>query len=121
MTDFNYRFQKTWDGIPTTVKPSPSKDFLYYLKAFNSDIATTLQSMGGDTLPDAYEIAIKTENILIQGEKLAPRPPMPFFPDIPNHKPPTAPISTTSTNQPLAITPVASTSSSEFKELIDIM
>ncbi len=57
MIDFNYRFQKTWNRIPTVVKPSPGNAFLYYLEAFNSDIATTLQSMGGDTLPNAYEIA----------------------------------------------------------------
>ena len=42
MTDFNYRFQKTWDRIPTTMKPSPNNAFLYYLRAFNYDIATTL-------------------------------------------------------------------------------
>ena len=77
--------------------------------------------MGGDTLPDAYEISIKTENILIQGGKLAPRPPMPLFLEIPNHRPLVATIPTTSTSQPLAITPVASTSSSEFGELRDIM
>ena len=77
--------------------------------------------MGGNTLPDAYEIAIKTKNILIQGGKLAPRPPMPLFPDIPNHRPLVTPIPTTSTNQPLAITPMASTSSSELRELRDMM
>ena len=42
MTDFNYRFQKTWDIIPATVKPSPGNAFLYYLRALNSDITTIL-------------------------------------------------------------------------------
>ena len=46
MTDFNYRFQKTWDRIPTIVKPTPGNAFLHYLRAFNSDIATTIQTMG---------------------------------------------------------------------------
>ena len=115
MTDFNYRFQKTWDRIPIAVKPTLGNAFLHYLKAFNSDIVTTVKTMGGDTLPDACEISIRIENILIQGGKLAPRHPTPFFPKILDHKPPVALIPTTSTNQPLAITPVASTSSNKFK------
>ena len=65
MTDFNYRFQITWDRIPTSVKPTPSNAFLHYLRAFNNDIATTIQTMGGDTLSNAYDIAIKEETILI--------------------------------------------------------
>ena len=67
--------------------------------------------MGGDTFPNAYEIGIKLENILIQGGKLAPRPPMPFFPDVPNHQPTTTPLPTTSTSQSLTPIPQASTSS----------
>lgn len=58
---------------------------LYYLIDFNSDIATTLQTMGGDTLLATYAISIRAENTLIQGENLAPRPPMPLFPDMPTH------------------------------------
>lgn len=61
------------------------------------------------------------ENILIQGGNLAPKPPMPFFPDMPTHQPIVAPIPTTSTSQPLAITPIASTSSNELGELKDVM
>ena len=83
MTDFNYKFQKTWDRICTAVKPTPSNAFLYYLRAFDSDIATTLQTMGGNTLTNAYEVAIKAMNILIQGGKLAPRPPMPLYLNVP--------------------------------------
>ena len=101
MTDFNYRFKKTWDRIPTSVKPTPSNAFLHYLRAFNSDIATTIQTMGGDTLPNAYDTTIKTKNILIQGRKLAPRPLMPFFPNVPNHQPEMAPLPTTSKSHPL--------------------
>ena len=40
--------------------------------------------MGGATLPDAYETAITVENVLIQGGRLAPRPLMPLFPNIPS-------------------------------------
>ena len=85
MTDFNYRFQKTWDRIPAAVKPTPGNAFLHYLKALNHRIATTLQTMGGNTLPMAYNLSIRAENMLIQSGELAPRPPMPLFPDMPNH------------------------------------
>ena len=77
--------------------------------------------MGGDTLPNAYDIAIKVENILIQGGKLAPRPPMPFFPDVPNHQPAMAPLPTTSTSQSLALVPQASTSSNGIDEIKEMM
>ena len=43
--------------------------------------------MGGTTLPRAYDMAIRVENTLIQGGKIAPRPPMPLFPEIQNHQP----------------------------------
>lgn len=53
------------------MKPTTGGAFLYYLKAIDSDIAITLQTMGGDTLPIAYDIAIRVESVLIQGGKLA--------------------------------------------------
>ena len=73
--------------------------------------------MGGDTLPNAYEISIRAENILMQGAKLAPRPSIPFFLDMPNHQPIVAPVPTTSTSQPLAIVSLASTSSNGIDEI----
>ena len=79
------------------MKPTLGNALLHYLRAFNNDIATTIQTMGGDTLHDAYDIAIKVENILIQGGKLAPRPPMPFFPNVPSHQPTMAHVPTMST------------------------
>lgn len=103
------------------MKPTPGNAFLHYLRAFNSDISTTIQTMGGDTLPDAYEIAIRVENILIQGKKLAPRPPMPFFPDIPNHQPIIATTPTPSTSQPLSLSPQASTFSNGMDEIKEMM
>lgn len=48
--------------------------------------------MGGTTLPDAYEVAISAENYLIQAGKIAPRPPIPFSPDLTDHQPIIAPI-----------------------------
>ena len=121
MTDFNYRFQKTWHRIPTLVKPTPGNAFLHYLRAFNSDIATTIQNMGGDTLPNAYDTTIKAENILIQGGKLAPMPLMPFFPDVPNHQPAMAPLPITSASKSLALVPQASTSSNAIDEIKEMM
>jgi hypothetical protein len=115
------RFQKTWDRIPTSVRPTPGNSFLHYLKAFNSKVSTTIQTLGGDTLPNAYDIALKIENILIRGGKLAPRPPMPFFPDVPNHQPAMAPLPTTSTSQSLTLVLQASTSSNGIDEIKEMM
>lgn len=81
MTDFNYHFERTWNRIPTMVKPSPEHAFLYYLKDLNSDISIMIQSMGGVTLPTPYDISIRAEKNLIQAGKIAPRPPMSIFPD----------------------------------------
>ncbi|KAH9296981.1 hypothetical protein KI387_028663, partial [Taxus chinensis] len=39
LTNFNLRFQRTWDRIPTTVKPTNEGAFLYFLRALNSDIS----------------------------------------------------------------------------------
>ena len=121
MTDFNYRFQKTWDRIPAVVKPSPGNAFLYYLRALNSDIATVLHTMRGTTLPKAYDMAIRAKNNLIYGGKIAPRPPMPLFLEIPNHQPSITPIPTTSSSQPLAATSSSSTSTSELSTLESMM
>lgn len=51
MTDFNTRFQKTWDRILVAVTPSADHIFLYYLKSLNNDISVMIESMGGATLP----------------------------------------------------------------------
>ncbi|KAH9289488.1 hypothetical protein KI387_033605 [Taxus chinensis] len=82
MSSFNIHFSRTWERIPASVKPQADHAFLYYLRALNSDISTMIQSMGGETLPDAYDIAIRAENSLIQAGKLAPRPSMPFLVDL---------------------------------------
>lgn len=121
MTNLNYRFQKTWDIIPIAVKPTPGNAFLHYLIAFNSDIATTLQTMRGDTLLDAYKIATREKNNLIQGGKLAPSPPIPLFLDMPTHQPTMVPIPTTTASQPLVVAPSTSTSSNEIDKLEAMM
>jgi len=46
ITDFNTRFQKTWDRIPATARPSIGMAIVFYLKAFNYDISVMIQSLG---------------------------------------------------------------------------
>ncbi|KAH9289236.1 hypothetical protein KI387_033353, partial [Taxus chinensis] len=89
--------------------------------AINLDIAMMIQSMGGTTLPGAYDTAIRAENCLIQAGKLAPRPPMPLYLDMGNpttsQAPELNPIPTPrnqSNNE-------ASTSSNTSKELQEVM
>ena len=41
-----------------------------------------IQSMGEHTLPDAFDIAVRAENNLIQADKLPPRHPMPYSAEI---------------------------------------
>lgn len=41
-----------------------------------------IQSMGGNTLPQAFDIAVRAENCLIQAGMIARRPPMPIFPSL---------------------------------------
>ena len=52
--------------------------------------------MGGVSLPQSYDLAVRVENCLIQAREIALRPPMPFFPDIQSNTPliipPFAPI-----------------------------
>ena len=121
MTNFNYRFQKTWDRITTAVKPTLGNAFLHYLKALNHRIATTLQTMGGNTLPMAYNLTIRAENMFIQSGELAPRLLMPLFPYMPYHQPIVAPIPTTSSNLPLVSVPSTSTFSNEMGKLESMM
>jgi hypothetical protein len=68
--------------MPISVRPSADHAFLYFLRSLNSNISVMIQSMGGVLLPQAYDTAIRAENSLIQEGKIAPRPPMPIFPDI---------------------------------------
>lgn len=63
--DFNSRFQRTWNRIPISVRPSADHAFLYYLKSLNSDISVMIQSMGGVSLPQAFGISMRAENSLI--------------------------------------------------------
>lgn len=115
MGNFNYRFQKTWDRIPTLFKPSSNHAFLYFLRALNSDIVVIIQSIGGDNRPRAYDTAIRAKNFLIQDGKLPRRPPMPLFVEDPTQHPTLAPIPVASTYK--FLTPAPTALYLEFKEL----
>lgn len=122
MTYFSYKIQKTWDRILVTVNPSLGNAFLHYIRDFNRDVATTLQTLGGDTILVVYDFSIRGENNLIQGGKLAPRPLMPLFLDMSvTHQPMVDPIPSTNTNQPHITTPPTSTSSNELEKLKFLM
>lgn len=56
--------------------------FVFYLKAFNSDISVMIQSLRGNTLLQAFNLAVQAENNLIDVGKLAPYPTMPVFPEM---------------------------------------
>lgn len=58
--------------------------FVFYLKDFNSNILVMIQSLGGNTLPQAFDLAISTENNLIDEGKLSPQPLMHVFPNLSN-------------------------------------
>ncbi|XP_059066219.1 predicted GPI-anchored protein 58 [Cryptomeria japonica] len=56
--------------------------FVFYLKDFNSDIVVMIQSLGGNTLPQAFDIAVQAKNNLIDIGKLSPHPIMLVFSEI---------------------------------------
>lgn len=58
--------------------------FVFYLKSFNSNILVMIQSLGGNTLPQAFELAVQAKNNMIDVGKLALRPLMSVFPDLSN-------------------------------------
>lgn len=98
MTNFNGRFLKTWNMIPINIRPSIDYAFLYFLRSLTSDISFMIQSLGGTSLPQAFNLAVKVENCLIQAGMITPRPPMPispnFQPTMPLQMPPFTPIPT---------------------------
>lgn len=79
-------------------------EFVFYLKAFNSDISVMIQSLGGNTLSQEFDIAIQAENNLIDVGKLSPRPIMPVFPEI-SHQTPKELVPSTSTLQSIYVYP----------------
>ncbi|KAH9331943.1 hypothetical protein KI387_004051, partial [Taxus chinensis] len=79
-------------------------------------------SMGGTTIPAAYSIAIRAENCLIQAGKLAPRPPMPLYPNLENpstsQAPTIAPIPTPRNQSSNETSTSSSSASNELQEVM---
>lgn len=82
LTNFNLGFQRTLQRIPLFARPPTDMAFVFYLKAFNSDISVMIQALGGNTLLQAFDLAVQAENNLIDARKLAPHPTMPVFLEI---------------------------------------
>lgn len=77
-----------------------------------------IQYMGGYSLPQGYDIAIRVENSLIQTGKIAPRPPMPIYldtqPNTPLVVPPFNPLSIIPSHEIIVVGPLQ-----EVQELKD--
>lgn len=82
LTNFNLRFQWTWQRIPLSTRPPTDMAFVFYLKAFNSNISVMIQSPGANTLLQAFDIVVQAENNLIDVGKLTPHHIMPVFLEI---------------------------------------
>lgn len=79
MTNFNARFHTTWKRIQTAICSPADLAFMFYLKSLNAKILLMIQSLGGNTLSDVYNIIVKAENNLIDTKNLFPHFVMPIF------------------------------------------
>jgi len=67
--DFSSRFKKTYNVIPSDVKPPPSVSKLHYVDAFSSEFTLLLREMRFVTLDDMIEDAIEVEVNLTTSNK----------------------------------------------------
>ena len=61
MQDFSYRFKKTYDAIPTDVKPPLGAAKLHYANAFNSEFTLLLREGRYVSLEDMMDDATEVE------------------------------------------------------------
>ena len=59
--DFSYKFKKTYDAIPTDVKPPPGAAKLHYADAFSSEFTLLLRERRSVSLEDMMEDATEVE------------------------------------------------------------
>jgi ribosome-associated translation inhibitor RaiA len=59
--DFSHRFKKTYDAIPTNVKPPPGVANLHYADAFNSEFTLLLRERRFVSLEDMMDDATEVE------------------------------------------------------------
>lgn len=51
--------------MPLAVRPHPSMDLMFYLKAFTLDLALKIQMTGPQQFPNIYKAALQVEASLI--------------------------------------------------------
>ena len=61
MQDFSYRFNKTYDAIPTDVKPPLGAAKMHYVDAFSSEFTLLLRERRSGSLEDMMDDATKVE------------------------------------------------------------
>lgn len=73
MQDFSTRFMKTYDSIPTDVKPPLRTTKLHYANAFDSVFTLLLRERRSSSLIDMMDDAIKVEVSLSTSNKTKQR------------------------------------------------
>ena len=69
MQEFSARFMRSYDSIPTHVKPPPGAAQLHYADAFDSDFSLTLRERRSTSLADMMNNAIEVEvNLMASGK-----------------------------------------------------
>ena len=69
MQDFFAKFMRSYDSIPTHVKPPPGVAQLHYADAFDNDFALTLRERRSASLVDMMNDTIKVEvNLMASGK-----------------------------------------------------
>ena len=69
MQDFSTRFMRTYDAIPTDVKPPPGVAKLHYVDAFSSEFTLLLRERSYVCLRDMMDDAIEVEVNLTTSNK----------------------------------------------------
>ena len=59
--DFSYRFKKTYNAIPSDVKPPPGASKLHYADAFSSEFTLLLRERRSVSLEDMMDDATEVE------------------------------------------------------------
>ena len=70
MQEFSSRFMRSYDYIPSHVKPPPGAAQLHYADAFDSYFALTLREIRSPSLVDMMNDAIKVEVNLMASRKM---------------------------------------------------
>ena len=87
MQDFSCRFKKTYDAIPTDVKPPPGAAKLHYADAFSSEFTLLLRERRSvsleDMMDDATKVEVTCQHLIETNRDMRPKESK-----MKNHKPP---------------------------------